>query len=90
MNKAILVINMPNCCHECFALDDNGDYPVCLITQEQRGYTFNTKECKMNKCPLEPIPEKYDMNNVVCDRDYNGDYEYGYNACIDEILNVTS
>ena len=57
MSKAILMIDMPSCCDECFALDDNGDYPVCLITQEQRGYTFRTREQKMSKCPLRPAPE---------------------------------
>ena len=58
MNKAILIIDMPSCCDECFALDDNSDYPLCLITQEQRGYNFRTKEQKMSKCPLRPAPEK--------------------------------
>ena len=43
MPKAFLLIDMPSCCDECFALDDNGDYPMCRITQEQRGYTFNTR-----------------------------------------------
>ena len=51
MSKAILMIDMPSCCYECFALDDNGDYLVCLITQEQRGYTFKTRERKMDSCP---------------------------------------
>lgn len=86
MGKAVLIIDMPTCCGECFALDDNGDYPFCIITQEQRGYTFNTREQKMDRCPFKPLPEKYDLDNVVCDRDYNGEYECGYNACIDELL----
>lgn len=58
MSKAILVIDMPSCCRECFALDDHYDYPECLITKEQRGYNFNTKIRRMDKCPLKPIPEK--------------------------------
>ena len=86
MDKAILVIDMPSCCDECFALDDGGDYPFCLITQEQKGYTFRTREQKMDKCPLKKLPEKYDMDNIPYDFDYNQDYELGYNACIDEIL----
>lgn len=57
-NKAFLVIDMPNCCDECFALDDNGDYPFCLITHEQQGYNFRTREQRMGKCPLQPILEK--------------------------------
>ena len=82
-NKAVLVIDMPNCCDECFALDDNGDYPLCLITQEQRGYTFNTRERKMDRCPLEPMPKR----SFTGKSDYYqwGDWEDGWNACIDEL-----
>ena len=99
MNKAILIIDMPNCCDECFALDDNGDYPVCLITQEQRGYTFRTREQKMDSCPLRPAPEKTDLSNfdniVKAESDnayevglcmYNRGIDRGYNICIDNIL----
>ena len=57
MSKAILMINMPSCCGECFAFDNNGDYPVCRITQETRGYNFRTREQKMSKCPLRPVSE---------------------------------
>ena len=43
---------MPKCCDECFALDDHGDYPFCLISKDQRGYTFNVREKRMPTCPL--------------------------------------
>lgn len=88
MNKAILVIDMPSYCYECFALDDSGDYPSCRITQEQRGYTFKTGEQRMDKCPLKSLPEKYDLENVLYTRSWDGEYECGYNACIDEILST--
>lgn len=78
MSKAILVIDMPSCCRECFALDDHYDYPECLITKEQRGYNFNTKLGRMIGCPLKPIPEKLES--------YGGSYEDGYNDCLDNIL----
>lgn len=50
-------MEMPKCCDECFALDESGDYPFCLITQEQRGYTFRTREKRMDRCPLFEVPE---------------------------------
>ena len=78
MNKAILVIDMPSCCDECFALDDNGDYPICLITQEQRGYTFRTREQKMDKCPLKPIADKVEV--------FMDDWAEGCNICLEDIL----
>ena len=52
-------MELPKCCDECFALDDHGDYPFCLISQDQRGYTFNVHENRMPSCPLkaqEPKP----------------------------------
>lgn len=84
MSKAVLVIDMPTCCDECFALDDNGDYPFCIITQEQRGYTFNTREQKMDRCPLQQMPEK--SHTGKSDYYQWGDWEDGWNACIDGLL----
>lgn len=49
-------MEMPECCDECFALDDNGDYPLCLVTGEQRGYTFRVRELRMPRCPLVEVP----------------------------------
>lgn len=45
-------MKMPSCCEECFALDDHSDYPYCLISHDQRGYTFNTLANRMPSCPL--------------------------------------
>jgi hypothetical protein len=84
MTKGIIVMDMPNCCGECFALDDNGDYPVCLITQEQKGYTFNIRYCKMDRCPIQPMPEKYHIDSLMSDIDM--DIALGRNGCINEIL----
>ena len=84
MSKAILAIDMPNCCDECFALDDNGDYPFCLITQEQRGYTFRTREQRMDKCPFRSMPEK---KLTITSSDYLNGFGDGYNACIDDLTN---
>lgn len=99
MSKAILVIDMPKCCSECRFLNDNYDYPECIVTGETRGYTFRTREQKMDKCPLKPVPEKIDVPNWddnIKAKNKNaeevGMYMYdrghyrGYNICIDKIL----
>ena len=52
----LINMEMPECCDKCFALDDNGDYPRCLITHEQRGYNFRVREKRMDKCPLIEVP----------------------------------
>ncbi len=84
MDKAILIIDMPRCCDECFALDDNGDYPFCLITQEQRGYTFRTRELRMDKCPLKKFP-RMKFTYVDHDSDAIANYNRGWNDCLDKI-----
>lgn len=70
MGKAVLIIDMPECCDKCFALDESYDYPQCIITKEQRGYTFNTREKRMDKCPLVPIIEQEES-------DYKIYYQFG-------------
>lgn len=80
MSKAIFVIDMLDNCDKCFALDDNYDYPMCRITQEQRGYTFNTRTRKMDNCPLKELPAKKKYH----DGTYNGQVK-GWNLCLEEI-----
>lgn len=60
---SILIKNteMPKSCNNCWALDDYGDYPVCRITEEQRGYDFPIREKRMSKCPLVPVPPHGDL-----------------------------
>ena len=48
-------MDMPTCCNRCFALDDSGDYPYCLISCKSRGYTFNTRSERMPDCPLKEV-----------------------------------
>ena len=57
MSVLIKGMEMPSCCDDCWALDEYGDYPVCRITEEQRGYYFRIREERMDKCPLVPVPE---------------------------------
>ena len=56
MSIIIKGIEMPTCCDDCFALDDHGDYPYCLISRDQRGYTFRTDISTMPSCPFIEVP----------------------------------
>jgi len=56
MGVYIKGMDMPTSCDNCWALDDYGDYPRCRITEEQRGYNFNVREKRMERCPLVPVP----------------------------------
>lgn len=83
MDKAIVVIDMPKICGECpMCIDDEYDltHECCL---KYKGYV--DKKHRPTWCPLKIIPEKYDTDKPYI-LDFNEDYERGYNACVDEIL----
>ena len=58
MSILIKGLKMPNVCDECWALDESGDYPMCRITGETRGYTFRVREKRMDGCPLVELPDR--------------------------------
>lgn len=61
MSVLIMGMDMPRACYNCVMLCDDGDYPICRITGEQRGYNFNTRKKRMDKCPLVEIPPHGDL-----------------------------
>ena len=86
MNKAILVIDMPESCDKCPLFRGFYTDMTCGANNYTIDYPY-PKDFRQDWCPLKPVPEKYDMEAAIThDLDYNGEYEFGYNACIDEIL----
>ena len=69
-------IALPKCCDECFALDDHGDYPFCLISQDQKGYNFKTREMRMPSCPLKEV--KTNWNRMIEKEKENGNETENY------------
>ena len=74
--KAILVMDMPECCNTCV---------LCELVNGKIGCSVSIKHCEkdyeINKpswCPLQEIPQKYEVVSMS--------FERGYNACIDDIL----
>ena len=51
----IIDMPMPKSCDACPLLDESGDYPMCRATQETRGYNFDTRNKKMDKCPIKGV-----------------------------------
>lgn len=84
MNKAVLVIDMPEDFTECNFCVELSAHDRC-VAAGKRIFTIT----KPDWCPLKPLPEKYDIEaekNKPHDRDYDWEFESGYNVCIDEIL----
>ena len=83
MSKAILILDkMPSSCFNCPVL--MADFGICR-SKNSKLIKFEEAYRKPDWCPLKEVPEKY--TDLVPTRDlHSGEYEYGWNACIDEIL----
>lgn len=80
MDKAILVIDMPDSCRRCmcYVLGESNNF--CSVTK----FAIFDGSTKPHHCPLKPVPERMEGNDSVY---YQwGNYEDGWNHCIDEIL----
>ena len=80
MAKAMLIMDMPSSCNECrlhvvFGAKGIG---VCTGTEGSKKRTYDNGKGAI--CPLRECPTKKEnqYDNRV--------FEFGYNACIDEIL----
>ena len=71
MSILIKDMEMPRSCDMCRALDDYGDYPRCIITEEQRGYNFPIREKRMDRCPLIELPPHGRLIDADAIQDYN-------------------
>ena len=81
MNKAILVLEMPEYCVDCPLNDCFGE---CVVQSDDANFLAVESYAELKKgCPLKSVPEKKELYLQI-----NNDKGYceGYNACIDEIL----
>jgi hypothetical protein len=81
MPKAVLVMDMQECCADCPCSFFERDNPIlnliCGVAQED---AYNVG--KPDWCPLRELPEKREIN-------HNKNHyikSVGWNACLDEIL----
>ena len=81
MAKAVLVMDMPECCVDCccgyFERYTKELNLVCGATGEDANNVG-----KPDWCPLRELPEKANHPDY-CD---NGRFDKGWNACLDKIL----
>ena len=81
MSKAVLVMNMPECCADCPCSFFERDNPIlnliCGVTRED---AYNVG--KPDWCPLRELPEKKE-----CRIGEHGErmFRAGFNACLNEI-----
>ena len=78
MDKAVLVIDMPENCRKCkfYVLGEKADF--CGQTQ----YIIFNKSIREAHCPLNPLPEEDDKEYHL---EWSRGYQAGWNDCIDAI-----
>lgn len=86
MPKAVLVMDMPECCADCQLADDDPSGLYCVPADEYYDGKESTED-RASFCPLRELPEKME----VCGKYPQPDriapsYKVGWNACLDEIL----
>ena len=85
MNKAILIIDMPDSCDSC-PLFGNHYSDLCCKALNNRSIDYPyPKEFKQEWCPLSVVPKKKAISQLTQD-ELEERYEQGYNDCIDDIL----
>lgn len=85
MSKAILIMNMPECCGDCNLVEDDAAGLFCIPADKYFDGRDSSEE-KMECCPFRELPEKME----VCGKYPQPDgivpsYKAGWNACIDSI-----
>lgn len=86
MSKAVLAINMPECCDKCYL--SCSKLNTCWYTQASyfgdENDDFDPSFNKLSNCPLRELPEP-DNENYFPD-EYQDGYAAGWNACLREIM----
>ena len=79
MAKAILVMDMPDYCNDCYAMNMSLSGRFCRAAEE----SLPVKAERPDWCPLRELPEKKELYLSI--NNQKG-YCDGWNACLDKIL----
>lgn len=82
MAKAILVMDMPECCADCQLADDDPSGLYCVFADDYYDGS-DSSEDKASFCPLRELPEKKELYLSI---NKQKGYCEGWNDYLDEIL----
>ena len=84
MSKAILVMDMPECCNQCeLCWCQDGEY-FCIPDDFKHYLDIKATE-RPDWCPLKEMPQKKICKYHI-DEKYMRGVKDGYNTCIEEIM----
>lgn len=89
--KAVLAIDMPDCCNNCPCYDGMEDRSCCNVLNEDMRFASYGR---LGNCPLRPMPKKKTEEEEMAKDPFNEDlfydeYIWGWNACLDAITGET-
>ena len=80
MKRAVLVMDMPDCCAKCPLMDDDCAGGYCNAHDDDYIDIPDTMGGKPDWCPLRELPEKKDITPLGPES-----YISGWNDCLKEI-----
>jgi hypothetical protein len=82
MAKAVLIMDMPNCCADCQLADDDPSGLYCVPADKYYDGEESTED-RASWCPLRELPEKKERRIGE-----HGErmFRAGFNACLNEIM----
>lgn len=82
MAKAVLVMDMPECCADCQLADDDPSGLYCVPADKYYDGEESTED-RASWCPLRELPEKKERRIGE-----HGErmFRAGFNACLNEIM----
>lgn len=81
MSKAVLIMDMPECCADCQLADDDPSGLYCVPADKYYDGEESTED-RASWCPLRELPEKKERRIGE-----HGErmFRAGFNACLNEI-----
>ncbi len=84
MAKAILVMDMPECCADCQLADDDPSGLYCMFADDYYEGS-DSSEDRASFCPLRELPEKMPDLEHGYENVEKSIIRTGWNACLDAI-----
>lgn len=86
MNKMMLVIDEPRSCGDCYFSysDEYNDHWRCGACDDSMKIVDLNNPPRPEWCPLRPVPKRLTGDNSI--KYQLGDYEDGWNHCLDMLL----
>lgn len=81
MNKAILVIDMPDSCDKCPLFHGFYTDMTCGANNYGINYPY-PKDFRQDWCPLKPAPEKDEKYHLL---EWSAGYKKGWNDCVNYV-----